>query len=445
MEEYRLVMQYKNKKGNFVDREIIASGENKPPESILELGLRHSQQIEILQRIQDSILNSQSQFLKENINYCPKCGHKLRKNGANLCTFNAVFTDHKVPVYRQLCGNCKWSSVPSIVSLFGTHMHPDLIKLQCEETSTQSYQKAQASLNRQSSKKRKVNSLMTLHGVIECVGNTICNNPDTSIPPDTHPCKELVVQVDGGHLSSKDESSRSFEALTAIVYQPQHVIFSEGNLRGEISKKQCAASALNDEQAKIKQLTLVAAQKEGLCLETEVTAICDGARNCWNVIEHLRAYCRAVTCILDWFHIAMKFTNLGHCGSVELDETVEHAKWCLWNGNVPLFYERMDELMKNIESKVMRKKLANLRDYILNNETKIVNYSERQHKGQVFTSNNAECTVESLINQRCKGKKHMQWSREGVHAILQIRAASASNDWDRHWESYVLNAYPKAA
>lgn len=64
MEEYRLVMQYKNKSGQFVDREIIATGEAKPPASIIDLGLRHNQQIEILRGVQDSILNSQSQFLK---------------------------------------------------------------------------------------------------------------------------------------------------------------------------------------------------------------------------------------------------------------------------------------------------------------------------------------------------------------------------------------------
>ncbi len=39
----------------------------------------------------------------------------------------------------------------------------------------------------------------------------------------------------------------------------------------------------------------------------------------------------------------------------------------------------------------------------------------------------------------------MQWSREGVQPILQIRAASSSNDWNKNWEKYILNAYLKAA
>ena len=95
-----------------------------------------------MQKIQDTILNKQSEYLKEDINYCPKCSNKLHKNGINKCSFNSVFTDHKVPVHRQLCGNCKWSSVLSINSLFGSHMRPDLIKLQCEEASKQSYIKA---------------------------------------------------------------------------------------------------------------------------------------------------------------------------------------------------------------------------------------------------------------------------------------------------------------
>lgn len=72
---------------------------------------------------------------------------------------------------------------------------------------------------------------------------------------------------------------------------------------------------------------------------------------------------------------------------------------------------------------------------------KIVNYRERQKLGLVFTSNMAESTVESLINQRCKGHQHMRWSREGLNLLLlQLRAAAASNDWNTRWKTAVLNA-----
>ena len=69
-----------------------------------------------------------------------------------------------------------------------------------------------------------------------------------------------------------------------------------------------------------------------------------------------------------------------------------------------------------------------------------VDYRERQNKGLIFTSNLAESTVESLINQRCKGQQHMRWSREGLDPLLQLRAAIGSNDWDKIWKTAVMNA-----
>ena len=49
MKEYRLVMQYKNPEGRFINKDIIILGEIKEPKKILDLGLRHKEQIEICQ------------------------------------------------------------------------------------------------------------------------------------------------------------------------------------------------------------------------------------------------------------------------------------------------------------------------------------------------------------------------------------------------------------
>ena len=129
MSEYRLVVQTKSENGNFVNDEIIFTGKVKRPESIIDMGLRHTQQIDILEKIQDNLLLKQSIYLKEDINNCPKCGHQLNKNGLRKSSFNAVFTDHKVPVQRQICPDCKWRSIPSVNSLFGTNLHPGVVKM----------------------------------------------------------------------------------------------------------------------------------------------------------------------------------------------------------------------------------------------------------------------------------------------------------------------------
>ena len=73
------------------------------------------------------------------------------------------------------------------------------------------------------------------------------------------------------------------------------------------------------------------------------------------------------------------------------------------------------------------------------NKDKIINYRQRQKEGKVFTSNLAESTVESLINQRCKQQQHMRWSREGLDPILQLRATISSySDWESKIKMAIL-------
>lgn len=141
----------------------------------------------------------------------------------------------------------------------------------------------------------------------------------------------------------------------------------------------------------------------------------------------------------------MKFKNIGSLQSKEMDKVLESAKWSLWHGNTKRFYERIDELIEQVSNIKLLTKFRTLRQYISNNESKIIDYNTRKNQNLIFTSNLAKCTVESLINQRCKEKQHMQWSREGVQPILQIRSAYASNDWQLNWEKYILGAYHKAA
>ena len=81
----------------------------------------------------------------------------------------------------------------------------------------------------------------------------------------------------------------------------------------------------------------------------------------------------------------------------------------------------------------------------MNNTDKIIDYEQRYKMGKIATSQMAEFTVKSFINQRCKGKRHMQWSRTGLHPVLQLRALRASNDWYENGVSYVFGAYAKAA
>jgi len=70
--DYRIVIQSKNSSGRYINDEVISEGSIDKPETIIDIGLRHNDQIELLQRIQDYILTQQSVHLREDINFCPK-------------------------------------------------------------------------------------------------------------------------------------------------------------------------------------------------------------------------------------------------------------------------------------------------------------------------------------------------------------------------------------
>jgi len=405
---------------------------------IIDLGLRHEEQIELLQKVQDQILALQSPQICTNIKHCPECGTKLTKSGYKKSEFNAVFTDHKVAVQHKRCPNCHWHHTPSIRSEFGTAMHPDLAKLQCEVGSSHTYREAQKILDKKACHPRRVNNHERILQVIHSVGYYITENKSMESTPNVIPATDLIVQIDGGHLKDKTPESRSFEAMAAVVYRPDSIYHNPKGCRGHLVSKHCAASSLADNQSYMSQATLIAAKKQGLTEHTWLTALCDGASNCWPVIDSVASHCKGVTKILDWFHISMKFKNIAVPEPQK--KTFEKVKWHLWRGRIDSALLRLSQVIEDIKDSKQLKELKQLKFYIENNSEMIVDYRARKKQGLVFTSHLAESTVESLINQRCKGQQHMRWTREGVHPLLQLRAFIASNDWCVNWQEKILGA-----
>jgi hypothetical protein len=110
-----------------VNRDTLKVYDVKAPESILELGLRHEEQISLLEKVQNSVLAVQSKLIDTGYDVCPKCGQNLNKIGYTQSKFHAVFSDHKVGIQKHKCRNpeCDWQSSPTTTSVFGTSIHPD--------------------------------------------------------------------------------------------------------------------------------------------------------------------------------------------------------------------------------------------------------------------------------------------------------------------------------
>jgi len=148
---------------------------------------------------------------------------------------------------------------------------------------------------------------------------------------------------------------------------------------------------------------------------------------------------------LDWFHIGKKFQNVKNALEETFNESLESAKWTLWHGGAEEALKKIAIIRDNITDEKKRSKLKGLHDYLKNNLDYLVNYDERKRANKAFTSQVAESHIDSLINARHKRKQKMQWTREGAHNVLQIRASMVSNEWEEKWLELVLTNLEKAA
>lgn len=436
--------------GTIVSESIISEKPILKPTDISALGFNHSEQVELLSKIQDGLLSSQSELLFSERKPCPKCAGDMKKRGKGKSDFHSVFTDHKIPVQLFFCPSCSSTKVPSIHGLFGNSIHPDLAKLQAQFGSEHSFRKASSLLNSMAGKSRRINFHSGIKRMVETIGEHMAESEVDEIGIPKPEAAALCVQVDGGHLKTKDPESRSFEAITAVAFDPKQIEFTSKKgtgqySRGTIKSKRCIGSALENNLPVLQNKLLAATKAEGLGEGTKIVVICDGAKNCWNVADVLNKKGSSLLKILDWFHISMRFQN-SRLGAAALNEELSKAKWSLWHGN----YEKSIQKIRVIQEQFLatdkrNAKLARLLTYLHNNADYLPDYSARKEAGEIYTSHMAESTVESLINQRCKGKQHMRWSRKGVHAILQIRAARASNIWDAVWPKIAADTLYKTA
>jgi hypothetical protein len=253
------------------------------------------------------------------------------------------------------------------------------------------------------------------------------------------PAQDLIIQVDGGHIPIQEKGKRSFEALSAIVYRPEHLQAVDHHHR-QIMEKTCVISAVDDQLHTMKAYLLHAARKQGIAPETKVTALADGAKNCWEVLLTMKPYCGTLECILDWFHIAQKFQQVKNALGEAFAPSLESAKWKLWHGHADETLTKLAMLRDNVSDEGHRSKLTGLYEYLHRNQAYLVNYDAREQANQTFTSQVAESHIDALINARHKRTKKMQWTREGAHHVLQIRAMMASDEWESKCPGAVLSA-----
>jgi hypothetical protein len=309
-----------------------------------------------------------------------------------------------------------------------------------------SYREAEKNLEQWNGHPRRVNNHTHVKRITDKVGAVLSEHNSLSPSPEecAAPAQDLIIQVDGGHIPIQEKGKRSFEALAAIVYRPEHLQAVDAHHR-QIMEKTCVISARDDQLQTIKAYASNAAKKQGLAQDTQVTALADGAQNCWSVVATLQPECVTLECILDWFHIVQKFQNVKNALDDAFATSLESAKWKLWHGHADEALTKLALLRDNVSEETQRSKLTGLYEYLYRNQAYLVNYDARAQSNKTYTSQVAESHVDALINARHKRTKKMQWTREGAHHVLQIRAMMASEEWESKCHGAVLSALGAAA
>lgn len=439
----RIIAQKIDSKGNIISENIIHDKQARFPKTIKDLGYSHEEQIFIIKNSQDFILSTQTEIINSENDICPKCKKKSRKQGKFLSAFHAIFTDHEIKLQRKTC-SCGWKNNFSIQNIYGCALHPDLVEMQTLTGANNSFRQAEAILNKQSFFKRPINNDDRIQRTVVTVGKELCKlKKNTSWSDPTENAQELILNVDGGHIKSNLAEKRSLEVIIANVYNPKNLIYKDKN-HNIITNKTCVASCISDKLSSIKTLAKNACIKQGMTEATNITALSDGAKNCWSVIDSATSNCRQVIKILDWFHIGKKFKNIEHVIPDQDLAIFERSKWNLWHGKKKRTLNLLENLCKVVDDSGA-KKIKSLIKYIENNQKFIIDYSKRKESGLVYTSNVAESSVNNIINSRQKQDQKMQWSREGAHCIVQIRTSSYSNSWKYDWNKIQGNIYKEAA
>lgn len=432
-----LTVEIVNNNDEVLSKVQIKEKEIVTPEDISQFGFNQQEQLEILRGTQQTLLENQAGFLNKRPDACPICGSKVRMNGAEESLYTGIYTDHSISLKKWCCSSdsCSWQLNPSIKSHFGNKVSPELLKAQAELGAKGPYRKAAEALNLATGKKRKINNASRIHRTTNAVGKKIEEQVSKRTTEDIpKPAKKLHMAVDGGHIHDAENPGHNFEAMVAKIYKPENLV-QVGKNRREIKEKHCAGSAKYDQQETMKERVLEAAKLEGLTKATTITALADGAKNCWNIIESLRNCCLVLICILDWFHIGKYVKNLTTQLPSQYEQELLSAKNELWFGRTDAALTILKNLKAEMGNKDHIKKVDNFYNYIHENKGHIVNYDERRKAGLIYTSHVAESTVEHYINPRFKKKQKMQWKRVNVDAVLQIRGSMISGNWDKIWEN----------
>jgi hypothetical protein len=171
--------------------------------------------------------------------------------------------------------------------------------------------------------------------------------------------------------------------------------------------------------------------------DTSVTVLTDGDAGLRTIHQQVAPQSEHV---LDWFHVAMRFTNLtqlakgvngvtdGGIRSHALAQ-LERAKWRFWNGYterglIDLVHLRQWASAQCFDIPCLKRlgyALSDMIRYLELNADSMPDYGQRYRNGFRISTGFAESAVNEIIAKRMSKKQQMRWNRRTVQRFLEVR------------------------
>ncbi len=244
----------------------------------------------------------------------------------------------------------------------------------------------------------------------------------------------ILVVIDGAHIRATPG------------HQARHLDVTVGKVEaaGRLTRRFALAPSGADKPLSHVRAALTA---QGWRPNAPVTVISDGEAALPELIR--RATGSDVTHILDWWHISMRLRhaeqalrgvyalNPEHQAGLDIvDFRLSRVRHLLWNG---YHDEARRELfgLRHLASEAvylngtrLRASVTrflgrcdDLRSYLGNNETALIDYGARYRTNKPVSTSRAEGCVDEIANARMAKRRRMRWSPRGAHRVAVVRAA----------------------
>ena len=425
--------------------------------SAASLGLHLVEAKQLLEGVQRNLVEAQVNEYIALASHCARCRTALTRKGHHHLVY-------RTPLGRLLlvsprlyrCARCETprSSFSPLAEILTARTSPELQYLEGKFVGLVSYGATIDLLSEVLPIAESV-KLTSLKRGARQLGERLDDQPEerpasSAFPADSpipDPSPVMAVGIDGGYVRAHDAQSRQAGWFEVMVGK---------SLRYEGGGK-CFAYVHRQEPNPSNRMRQFLSE-QGVKPDHPVTFLSDGGdtvRQAQAGFAHLGEY------VLDWFHVAMRFTGLSQLAKglavdskddeeakATLLKDLDSAKWHLWHGCPYRSLQKLEDLSWQVEvfahndtRDKFAAKLAELDRYIEVNEFAIINYGDRFRHGEPIATGFAESAVNQVLSKRFVKKQQMRWSMTGAHALLQIRTRVLNDELRTRFEQW----YPDLA